>query len=220
MSKKSFYCWYLGFGEMQGNPNQIKINECIRNIITPTIEERRVTPSKVTMSLSENGMRLIDGSIVDIKRNYRRGAYNQNFLDQTFKTYKIDYENILQVTRLNNQSEVLVCIVKHETNNQLLNSNRFNAIKKIVNYLHLFRCDSGESSKRMEQYLNHFRKQSSRNNAKLDSPRANKDLFNQSFKENDFIDPTPNAHMSNKNLSEDLLKRKLLEKTSYSNNKI
>ena len=83
MSKKSF-------GEIQGSPNHIKINECIRNIITPTNEERRVTPSKVTMSLSENGMRLIDGSIVNIKRNYRRGASNQNFLDQTFKTYKID----------------------------------------------------------------------------------------------------------------------------------
>ena len=126
----------------------------------------------------------------------------------------------MQITRLNNQSESLVCVVKHETNNQFLNSIRFNASKKIVNYLHFFRCDSDESSKRMEQYLNHFRKQSSRNNAKLDSPRANKNLFNQSFKENDFIDPTPNAHMSNKNLSEDLLKRKLLEKTSYSNNKI
>ncbi len=150
MSKKSFYCWYLGFTEAYGQQGQNRVYELLKNLTNHQINPNEgIPPSKVTLHLSETCMTLIDNSQV-APVNSKKQRNKSTDPPKTQKSYSIGYENITFVGRLADRqySDILTCIVR----NQSLTT------RETAFYLHGFRCDSQETAKKMEQYLNYFRK--------------------------------------------------------------
>ena len=130
MSKKSFYCWYLGFTEAYGLQGQTRIHEVIDHFLTKQLKQKdAVSPSKVTMRLSENSITLIDSS-APVKRNTRKSRK-----EQTPKSYVIGYDKITYVGRTGQNSDILTCIVRSDTIIEIGSS----ASKKSLFYLHVFR---------------------------------------------------------------------------------
>lgn len=163
MSKKSFYCWYLGFTEAQGQQGQNRAYDLIKNLINyQNYKQGAIPPSKVTLHLSEKTMTLIDSSQNGNNNNSQNNKKSRKSLAASKaeqaqqKTYSISYDSITFVGRLADPqfSDIVTCIIK---NNSMRNLDQ-SAQGKSPFYLHAFRCDSEESSKKMEQYLNYFRK--------------------------------------------------------------
>ncbi len=150
MSKKSFYCWYLGFTEAYGQQGQSRVYDLIKNLTNyQNNPNEGIPPSKVTLHLNEHCMTLIDNSqVVPINAKKQRNKPVEPPKDQ--KSYSIGYDKITFVGRLADKqySDIITCIVRNENL----------TTKAISFYLHGFRFDSQETAKKMEQYLNYFRK--------------------------------------------------------------
>ena len=205
MSKKSFYCWYLGFTETHGLEGQSRVYDLIKNLISfQNKENGAVAPSKVTLHLNENCMTLIDSSFATPnKKNNRKVA---NPAQKQLKSYSINYQNVTFVGRLADPlySDILTCIVKNDVM----------TAKNSIFYLHAFRCDSGESTKKMEQYLNYFRKSYFK---KLEKSQSSKQ------KENNLVrhmskKPLANEPLSSSYLKENFIKRQMLKISDHFQN--
>lgn len=151
MSKKSFYCWYLGFTEAYGQQGQNRIYDLIKNLVNyQNNKSGAIPPSKVTLHLSEKSMTIIDSNINTSNTQPNKRFYRKQSSAKDQKTYTIAYDHITFVGRLADPqySDILTCIVRNE-----------NLATRITTfYLHAFRCDCEETSKKMEQYLNYFRR--------------------------------------------------------------
>jgi hypothetical protein len=174
MSKKSFYCWYLGFTEAYGLQGHNRIYELVNNIIKYQSEKNapmnmnnhgnKVLPntSKVTLKLSETSLTILDtvpNSSNQKRSNSSRKASFLNHQSYSNKNYTINYENITYVARLISQpfSDIVIFIVKSNLNATSVTELNKASLRTTFN-MHAFRCDSIESAIKMEQYLNYFRK--------------------------------------------------------------
>lgn len=157
MSKKSFYCWYLGFTEAYGLQGQNRVYEVIQNILKyhqydkvnknrqgEIVQNNIVSPSKVTLALMDTGITIIDNTVVGHKKIFKKS--NQQIVS---KSYSITYDNITYVCRLTNQpySDIVTFITKSNSN-----------ADKVQLYLHAFRFDSDETAIKMEHYLTDYLK--------------------------------------------------------------
>ena len=138
MSKKSFYCWYLGFTEAYGQQGQNRVYDLIKNLVNfQNNQDGAIAPSKITLHLTEKNITLIDSTQITSNNKKQRKAS----MAKDSKSYSIGYDKITFVGRLADPkySDILTCIVR--------NSNSSN--KNTTLYLHAFRCDAEESAKKM-----------------------------------------------------------------------
>ena len=102
MSKKSFYCWYLGFTEAYGLQGHNRIYELVNNIIKYQNEKNKFmnnnnninlssntrilpTTSKVTLKLSENSLTILDNIVSSSANNILNNQKRNNFLKSSRK---------------------------------------------------------------------------------------------------------------------------------------
>ena len=170
MTKKSFYCWYLGSTEAYGMEGPHHVYEVIHNIIhlpqnhkhkhhlgssssnSSTLpanlnnasSTNHSAETKVTLRLNENCIAVIDNSVVSPKRTGLR----KTEAPVSAKSFTINYDCITFICRLTDLqlSDVVACIVKN-----------VNTKPNITLTVYAFRCDSQDTSLRLEQFLNYFR---------------------------------------------------------------
>ncbi|CAF0704303.1 unnamed protein product [Brachionus calyciflorus] len=154
ISKKSFYCWYLGFTEAYGLQGQNRIYEVIQNILKYHQNEFNqntlsniVSRSKVTLTLSDHQLTIIDNTVAAPKKIFKKS--NSQIIS---KSYAIAYDNITYVCRLSNQpfSDIVTFITKSLPNMYT------NTGDSLSFYLHAFRFDSDDTAIKMERYLTQF----------------------------------------------------------------
>ena len=201
-SKKSFYCWYLGFTEAFGLQGQNRVYEVIQNILKYHQKNGKnhqnnpsniVSSSKVTLTLSDNHLSLVDSSVQ--RKLFKKSSQTNS------KTYSINYDKITYVFRLPNQpySDIVTFITKSLPNESNQKSNfRY--------FLHAFRCDSEDTAIKLERYLVQFLHVYNKKLEKLQS-KANKYLD-----KNDFFNET--GHLHNSNLKMSFLNRQAMNATN------
>jgi hypothetical protein len=166
MSKLYFYCWYLGFTEVNGligqqyvidgiqkltsQSNLLNKNQNIENI------KRKKIASKVTISLNETSLTLIGSS----NQNNNNNNKKNHPVDQSAKSYTIDYEKISYITRLGDPkySDIVALIIVNtddETLDEFYHKKFQHPYRHIAN-LHAFKFDSNDSARRLEKYLNEY----------------------------------------------------------------
>lgn len=220
-TKKSFYCWYLGFTEAYGQQGQNKVYDLVKNLVDyENHESNAIPPSKITLHLSEKAMILIDSTEIIASNNKKQRK--ANIVDKggaTQKTYTIGYDQITFVGRLADPqfSDVLTCIVRNE-------SEQTPCVTTF--YLHAFRCDSDETAKKMEQYLNYFRRLYFKKIEKHQM-RIKENFIKQNSKnvpsnkhDNQFQyskNPNQQQQSKNSNLKENFIKRQMFKITDHFN---
>ena len=167
MSKKSFYCWYLGFTNAYSLQGHNRILELVQLILKYQNEKNLTSaasmmanaassPAKVTLQLSENTLTIVDTHRVVSSGGGGQKRSSTKSRDSTssgsFKSYMLNYENITYVTRLTqpNYADIVTCIVRSSLPNEP---------NKIMLNLHAFRFDSESTAVKMEQYFNFYRTQ-------------------------------------------------------------
>ena len=209
MSKKSFYCWYLGFTNAYGLQGHNRILELVQHILKYQNEKNpssadikngtAISPAKVTLQLSENALTIVDTRFI----NQKRGSTKSRDSSSSFKSYMLNYENITYVTRLNNPmySDIVTCIVR---------SSLPNDPSKLVLNLHAFRFDSESTAIKMEQYLNYFRgnfwKKYEKQQLKLQKQQMASRKQNKKQTQRP-TSPSENEHLLNGKLRNSFLKR-------------
>lgn len=222
-NKKSFYCWYLGFTEVPG-PHDSDTNAEIVTTLVNYHEQAKLAGnqeaiSKVTLTLSESGLTIVDIEI----QHFKKKLFQKSQERIVNKIYTISYDSLVHV---NNHRRDNRCTTSHTNNQQhhtdivtLLTKSRSKsgggggggeAKKKRASsenpttsmtkpqqlpvfYLHAFRFDSDETANKMEHCLSQFR-------ANYFSRLKPKIRYNA---ENDSIDE--NEHLRNKKLSQPLI---------------
>ena len=211
MSKKSFYCWYLGFTNAYGFQSPNRIYDLLQNIIkyqnekSPTSNEPLSTPSKVTLRLSDDSLAIVDNKISGQQQAGRAGSAKSKDHYGSTKAYSISYDNITCVTRINhpNFADIVACIVRSNLNMDLTTGQN-----KLVLNMHAFRFDSEETAIKMEQYLNYYRKLYKKKYEKQVAKLKKKKSLYKS--ENNLVrsnSPSQNEHLFNNNLRNSFLKR-------------
>lgn len=159
MSKKSFYCWYLGFTNAYSLQGHNRILELVQLILKFQNEKSSMatttnsaSPAKVTLQLSENTLTIVDTHRIVSGQKRSSTKSRDSASSGSFKSYMLNYENITYVARLTqpNYSDIVTCIVR---------SSLANEPNKIMLNLHAFRFDSESTAIKMEQYFNYYRSQ-------------------------------------------------------------
>ena len=205
MSKKSFYCWYLGFTNAYGLQGHNRIFELVQYILKHQSERgdarnASVSPAKVTLQLSENSLTIVDAKYANQKRNVTKNR--DMAASSSFKSYMLNYENITHVSRLTvpYYSDIVTCIVR---------SNLDNDPTKLVLNLHAFRFDSDSTAVKMEQYLNFFRAHYWKKYEKQQLKLHKQQMSRQAVKKSNMrpASPNENEHLLNGKLRNSFLKR-------------
>lgn len=218
MSKKSFYCWYLGFTNAYGFQSPNRIYDLLQNIIkyqnekSPSTNEPLSTPSKVTLRLSDDSLSIVDNKISQQQTGRAGSAKSKDHYGST-KAYSISYDNITCVTRINhpNFADIVACIVRSNLNMDLTTGQN-----KLVLNMHAFRFDSEETAIKMEQYLNYYRKLYKKKYEKQVAKLKKKKSLYKS--ENNLVrsnSPSQNEHLFNNNLRNSFLKRTTTTEQQY-----
>lgn len=67
MSKKHFYCWYLGFTEVASCHESETTREIVRQLVDYH-ESQTDSASKVTLTLTDSGITILDVQIEQVQR--------------------------------------------------------------------------------------------------------------------------------------------------------
>jgi hypothetical protein len=229
MSKKSFYCWYLGFTNAYSLQGYNRILELVQLILNYQNEKNltsaasmmanaATSPAKVTLQLNENTLTIVDthrvvssgGGSGGQKRSSTKSRDSTS--SGSFKSYMLNYENITYVTRLTqpNYADIVTCIVRSALPNEP---------NKIMLNLHAFRFDSESTAIKMEQYFNFYRtqfwKKYEKQQLKLQKQqmaarKQNKKQTQQQQQQRP-SSPSDNEHLLNGKLRNSFLKRLLLK---------
>ncbi len=211
MSKKSFYCWYLGFTDAYGLKNSSQIYQLVENLIkvkqTNLNKKTNSTPfdldttSKVTLCLNDDSL-----TIIDFLMNKKNKLTREQKKELESKAYRLNYNNITYVARLTYQTmtDVIVFISKADENEgsetKMIPQNaqpKQNTSPSQIN-LHAFRFDSEESAIKMEGCFNDFRKNYWK---KVRKQNEKKQLKSSKSKQTQRVSsPSQTDHLLNSNL--------------------
>ena len=158
MNKRCFYCWYLGFTEVNGLIGQQYVIDGIYKLTTQSNlfnknqdSRRKKVASKVTITLNDTSFTLTGSSTA------AKAPANQ-----PSKSYTIDYEKISYITRLNDPkySDIVALIIVNTDDSQNMDDiyqkqRKQHPYRHIAN-LHAFKFDSADSAKKLEKYLNEY----------------------------------------------------------------
>ena len=211
MNKRFFYCWYLGFTEVNGLIGQQYVVDGIQRLTAQSNlfnknqndAKRKKIASKVTISLNDKSFTLIGNSSTSKNPIY-------NFDHTAIKTYTIEYENISYITRLNDPkySDIVSLIIVNSDDQsfddfyprkQQQQQQQQHPYRHVAK-LHAFKFDSSDSAKRLEKYFNECYYNYRQNIPKV-VPIANNINYNKNINIKNVINTSNNKNVTSSNKS-------------------